>query len=166
MRNKELRNLTLAAMTAALYVLLTVLSNAFGLASGAVQLRLSEMLCILPIFFPASIPGLYFGCMLANFLTSAAIFDVFFGSLATLLGAIGTYFLRRRPILSLFPPILSNTVIVPIVLVVAYGLPATPPAVLVSALTVCIGELLSCGVLGFFLMKTLKKHFPDLNETR
>ncbi|MBQ8175246.1 MAG: QueT transporter family protein [Clostridia bacterium] len=158
MRNKELRNVTLGAMVAALYVLLTVLSNAFGLANGAVQLRLSEMLCVLPAFFPAAIPGLYLGCMVANFLTSAAIFDVFFGSIATLLGAIGTCLLRRRPILSLLPPILSNTVIVPIVLVVAYGLPATVPSILLSALTVCIGEMLSCGSLGFFLMKVIKKY--------
>ena len=164
MRNKKLRSLTLGATVAALYVLLTWIAGIFGLDSGAVQLRLSEMLCVLPIFFPSAISGLYFGCMLANLLNNCVILDVVFGSLATLIGALGTYSLRRRPYLSLIPPILANTVIVPFVLVFGYGLPFTVPSVLLSALTVCIGEVLSCGVLGVFLMKIVKKYLPNLNE--
>ncbi len=164
MRNQKLRSLTMGATVAALYVLLTWLAGIFGLASGAVQLRLSEMLCVLPVFFPAAIPGLFFGCMLANLLNNAVILDVVFGSIATLIGALGTYSLRRRPYLALVPPILANTVIVPFVLVFGYGLPFTVPSVLFSALTVCIGEVLSCGVLGIFLMKIVKRYLPNLNE--
>ena len=165
MRNKNLRRLTFSAMVAAIYVLLTHLANAMNLASGAIQIRLSEMLCALPIFFPASIPGLYFGCLVANFTTNAEIFDVIFGSLATLIGALGTYLLRRTPILALLPPILANTAIVPFILVVAYGAPFSVGPMLFSALTVCIGEVISCGALGFFLIRVIKKH-PNLYEMR
>lgn len=162
MRNQKLRSLTLSAMVAALYVLLTGFSGLFGLDSGAVQLRLSEMLCVLPIFFPAAVPGLFFGCAIANLLNNAVILDIVFGSLATLIGSLGTLLLRRRPYLALIPPILANTVIVPFVLVFGYGLPFTLPSVLFSAVTVCLGELLSCGVLGAFLMKVVKKYLPHL----
>ncbi len=162
MRNQKLRSLTLAATVAALYVLLTWLAGLFGLASGAVQLRLSEMLCVLPIFFPAAVPGLFFGCALANLLSNAVILDIVFGSLATLIGAIGTLLLRRRPYLALIPPILANTVIVPFVLVFGYGLPFTLPSMLFSAVTVCLGEVLSCGVLGVFFMKVVKRYLPHV----
>ena len=164
MRNKKLRSITLGATVAALYVLFTWLSGLFGLASGAVQLRLSEMLCVLPIFFPSAIPGLFFGCMLANLLNNGVILDIVFGSLATLLGAVGTFLLRRRPYLALIPPILANTAIVPFILVFGYGLPCTVPSILFSALTVCVGEVLSCGVLGIFFVRIIKKYLPNLNE--
>ena len=76
-------------MTAALYVALTYLANALGLASGAIQFRLSEALAILPFFTPAAIPGLYIGCLLANILTACAPLDIALGPVATLLGALG-----------------------------------------------------------------------------
>ncbi len=80
-----------AALIAALYVVLTDLANRLGLASQAVQLRFSEALTILPVFTPAAIPGLFIGCILANLLTGAIIWDIIFGIIATLLGAIWTY---------------------------------------------------------------------------
>ncbi|HOA84750.1 MAG TPA: QueT transporter family protein, partial [Bacillota bacterium] len=72
-----------AGIIAALYVALTFLSAAMGLASGVIQLRLSEALCVLPVFTPAAIPGLAVGCLIANFATGAVVLDVIFGSLAT-----------------------------------------------------------------------------------
>lgn len=105
-----------AAMIAALYVVLTYAINAFNLASGAIQVRVSEALTILPFFTPAAIPGLVIGCFIANLSTGAVILDVIFGTLATLLGALGTYALRKYKWLAPLPPIISNTIIVPWVL--------------------------------------------------
>ena len=85
-----------AAMIAALYIVLTFIANALGLANYAIQVRFSEALTILPYFTPAAIPGLFVGCMLSNILTGCMPLDVLFGSLATLIGALGTYALRKH----------------------------------------------------------------------
>ena len=152
-RNTKVGSLTLGGAVAAVYVLLTLLAAALGLASGVIQLRLSEALCVLPIFFPAAVPSLFVGCLLANLLTGAVVWDVIFGSLATLLGALGTRLLRKKPVLALLPPILANVLIVPFVLSYAYGVPDGIPYLM---LTVGIGEVLSCGVLGGLLYRRLK----------
>lgn len=147
-------SLTLGGAVAAVYVLLTLLASALGLASGTIQLRLSEALCVLPVFFPAAVPGLFVGCLLSNLLTGCVVWDVVFGSLATLLGAVGTRLLRKRRFLCVLPPILANTVIVPFVLAYAYNVPDGIPFLM---LTVGIGEVLSCGVLGQLLYSRLEK---------
>ena len=166
MNRKHLKNLTLAATIAALYVLFTWLAAALGLSSHPIQLRFSEALCILPYFTPAAIPGLFIGCLLANLLTSAAIWDVLFGSLATLIGALGSYALRRHAWLTPLPPILANMLIIPPVIAYTTLAPdaVTPPLLLGYAATVGIGELLSCGVLGMLLLHVLKKHRKLLFE--
>lgn len=149
-----------AALIAALYVVLTDLANRLGLASQAVQVRFSEALTILPFFTPAAIPGLLIGCMTANLLTGAIPWDIVFGSLATLLGAIGTYGVRKLPFktkkwLAPLPPILANTLIIPWILSLAYGLEGSVPYFM---LTVGAGELISCGILGMLLLLSLEKH--------
>ncbi len=151
---KKIINVSIAALVAALYVVLTYLASALGLASFAIQVRFSEALTILPVFTPAAIPGLFIGCILANILTGCALWDVIFGSLATLLGAFGTYFLRKHKILATLPPIISNTIIVPFVLLNIYNLDGT---YWLFALTVCIGEIISCGILGSILRKSLER---------
>ena len=151
--------LTQSGAIAAVYVLLTMLAAALGLDSGAIQLRLSEALTILPVFTPAAVPGLFVGCLLSNLLAGGVIWDVIFGSLATLLGAIGTRLLRKNRWLACLPPILSNTIIVPFVLAYAYCLPGSVPFFM---LTVGIGEVLSCGLLGSLLYNTLDKHKNQL----
>ena len=103
---KKINFLTQAAMIAALYVVLTLAINAFGLASGAIQVRVSEALTILPYFTPAAIPGLFIGCLLSNTITGCALFDIIFGSIATLLGAVGTYLLRRHNNIHFSPTII------------------------------------------------------------
>ena len=143
-----------AAMIAALYVVLTYAINAFNLASGAIQVRVSEALTILPFFTPAAIPGLVIGCFIANLSTGAVILVVIFCTLATLLGALGTYALRKYKWLAPLPPIISNTIIVPWVLRFAYGIDSAIPYMM---LTVGIGEVLSCGILGMLLLFTLRK---------
>lgn len=147
--------ITHAAVIAALYTVLTVFIAAFNLASGAIQIRISEALTILPYFTPAAIPGLFIGCLLSNIITGAAIWDVIFGSLATLIGAIGTYFLSRKVSewLAPVPPILANTLIIPFVLTYAYGIPDGIPFLM---LTVGAGEVLSCGVLGLILLLAIE----------
>lgn len=148
------KKLTVASLIATLYVMLTLLARLFGLDSGVIQIRFSEALCILPIFTPAAIPGLFVGCLLSNILAGAVVWDVIFGSLATLLAAIGTRLLKGNRFLAVIPPILANTLIIPFVLSFAYGAEGTIPYFM---LTVGIGEILSCGILGLFLYRYIKK---------
>ena len=144
----------MAGLIAALYTVLTVLVGAFGLASGAIQLRISEALCVLPIFLPAAIPGLTIGCLVSNLWTGCLWQDVLFGTLATFLGAWGAYLLRRHKWLVPIPTVLANTVIVPLVLKYAYHL---EDGVLFLMLTVGIGEILSAYVLGMLFLGALSK---------
>ena len=153
MERKNVTFLTHAAMIAAIYVVLTVVFQPFSF--GEVQVRISEMLTILPIFTPAAIPGLFIGCLLSNFICGAMLPDMIFGSLATLIGAVGTYFIGKRvKWLSALPPIAANTVIVPLVLKYAYHLDGTVPF---FALTVFIGEFVCCGILGTVLLYAIPK---------
>lgn len=147
--------LTQAAMIAALYVVLTLIANALGLANYAIQVRFSEALTILPFFTPAAIPGLFIGCLLSNLLTGCLPLDVLFGSLATLFGAIGTYLLRKHKWLAPIPPIVFNILIVPPVLAFVYQFEGTLPY---FALTVGAGEVISCGILGMILLFVLEKY--------
>jgi uncharacterized membrane protein len=148
------------AIIAAAYVVLTYLSALFGLSSGVIQVRLSEMLCILPVFTPAAIPGLYLGCLLANVLTGAVWLDILIGPIATLIGALGTYALRKVKWLAPIPAVLSNALIVPFVLAYGYEMSEAIP---IMMLTVGVGEVISAGVLGmilyFALHKSAKKIF-------
>lgn len=161
MKNKNVLFLTQAAMFAALYVVLTFLANAFGLASGAIQVRLSEMLTILPAFTPAAIPGLAIGCFLSNLLTGCCILDIVMGSIATLLGAIGAYLLRKWKWLIPIPAILANAIIVPWILTSPYGYGLTD-AWSYLVITVGIGEIISCGILGMILYFALNKYAGKL----
>ncbi len=169
MKVKKSLFLTQAAMIAALYVVLTELSNIFGLASFAVQIRFSEALTILPFFTPAAIPGLFAGCIISNLLVSANIFDIIFGSLATLLGALFTYligkFSKGKKTAAWFtpiPPILANTLIIPFVLKYAYGL----EPLWMFFITVFLGEFISCGILGIPLLFILKKYAKHIFYTK
>lgn len=152
---KNLLYLTRAAVVAALYVVLTWLSALFGLSSGVIQIRLSEALCVLPVFTSAAIPGLAVGCFLANLLTGTVVWDVIFGSLATLLGALGAYFLRQRKYLAPLPTVVSNVLIIPFVLRYAYSIEGAIPFFM---LTVGLGELISCALLGTMLTRALSRH--------
>lgn len=155
MRNKRVTFITQAAMIAAIYVVLTVFISAFNLASGAIQVRLSEALTILPAFTPAAIPGLFLGCLISNTITGCLPLDVLFGSLATLLGACGSYLLRQYKWAVPIPPIIANALIVPFVLAYVYHIPGGVPYFM---LTVGIGEVLSCGVLGMLLYQVLARY--------
>ena len=154
-RKGSISFLTKSAAIAAIYVVLTEISALLGISSGVIQFRLSEMLTVLPIFTPAAIPGLFIGCLISNILAGGIIWDVVFGSLATLIGAVFTYLLRKKSfLLAPLPPIVANTLIVPFVLSYAYGVPDGIPFLM---LTVGAGEVISCGVLGLLLLKGLER---------
>lgn len=154
MKNKKVTFLTQAAMIAAIYVVLTYVFAPFSF--GEVQVRISEALTILPLFTPAAVPGLFIGCFIGNILGGAILPDIVFGSIATLIGAVGTYMLReQKPILGTLPPIAANTVIVPFVLRFAYGVNLPIPFMM---LTVGIGEVISCMILGLILYSALKRY--------
>ncbi len=163
---KKVTLITQAAMIAALYVVLTLIAGALGLDHYAIQLRFSEALTILPFFTPAAVPGLFVGCLLSNLLTGCIIWDVVFGSLATLVGAIFTYSLRKKSKwLAPVPPIVANIIVVPLVLAYAYRFDGSIPYFMV---TVGLGEIASCGVLGMLLLFTLEKYktkiFPTMEK--
>ena len=153
--NKTDLFITQAAMIAALYVVLTVFINAFNLASGAIQIRISEALTILPYFTPAAIPGLFVGCLISNLVTGCLPMDVVFGSLATLIGAVGTYLLRKYKFAAPVSPILANMAIIPFVLMYVYSV---PDAYWFLLITIGVGELISCGVLGMILLFALEPY--------
>ena len=154
MRNKKVLFLTQAAVIAAIYVVLTIFISAFNLASGAIQVRISEALTILPFFTPAAIPGLFAGCLLSKILTGCCLIDIVFGSLATLVAAFVSYGLRKHKWLVAIPPIVANALVVPFVLIYGYGV-NSPVGYLIA--TVGAGEVLSCGVIGMILLLSLDK---------
>ena len=148
MRNINTRFIARGGFIAALYVVLTLVSAAFGLSSGVIQIRLSEMLCILPCFTASAVPGLFIGCIIANLITGSVIWDTVFGSIATLAAAYLSYLLRKNRYLASVPPVVTNAIAVPLLLKYAYGVPGNP---WYFALTVAAGELISAGVLGQLL---------------
>ena len=157
--NNKIKFITQGAAIAAIYVVLTLVANTFGLANAAIQIRISEALTVLPFFTPVAIPGLFVGCILSNILTGCLPLDTVFGSLATLIGALGTYFISMKlkhnkaaQWLAPVPPIVANTLIVPFVLAYVYKFEGSIPYFM---LTVGIGELISCGFLGLVLLYAL-----------
>lgn len=143
-----------AAMIAALYVVVTLLGASF--AYGQVQVRLSEALTILPVFTPAAIPGVFLGCLISNTLGGCILPDIILGSLATLIGAVFTWKLRSRSkYLAPLPPIIANVLVVPFVLKYGYMMPFPIPLMM---LTVGIGEIISCGILGLLLHTVLNRY--------
>ncbi len=155
MKNKRTMFVTHAAIIAALYVVLTQVSAMFGLDKGVVQFRISEMLTVLPAFTPAAVPGLFIGCLLSNLLGACLPWDIALGSIATLLGAVGTYLLRKHKLLAPIPPILANALIMPPVIIAVYGEELPYPLVLLGVLA---GEIVCCGVLGYMLIEVMKKY--------
>ena len=148
-----IRQMACGAVIAAVYVAVTL---AFApISYGPIQFRISEALCILPYFTPAAIPGLFLGCMIANLLGTAALPDVIFGSIATLIGAAGSYALRKNRFMVSVPPILSNALIIPWVLRNAYG---AEDMIWFLVVTIGIGEILAVGVLGQILLRVLEKY--------
>ena len=173
--------ITQAAVIAALYVVLSMLSELLGLCSGVIQCRISEALTILPAFFASAIPGLFIGCLLTNLISSATVWDIVFGPVATLIGALVTYLIGRAvrskalpkkddatatdkisalrivilTIMFALPPIIANALIIPPVLKFGTGL---DDAFWFIVVTVTAGEIIACGIFGGILLASLLRN--------
>lgn len=157
MKNKKTLYLTQAALIAAMYFVLTWLSNLFGLANGAIQLRLGEALCVLPYFMPAAVPGLFVGCFLSNVSMGLVVWDTVFGSLATLIGAFFAARIKTKWLTPL-PTVLANTVIVPFVVLLCYTDGVKSVGIYTGiAAGVFAGEVLSAYILGMVLLLALDR---------
>ena len=150
MRTKYLAE---ASVIAAIYAVLTIVLA--PISYGAVQVRISEALTVLPFFTPAAVPGLFVGCIAANLLSPYGLPDLIFGSLATLIGAAGSYMLRKKPALVPLPPVISNGIIVGAMLYYVYEVPVP---LFVQMLYVAAGEMIACYAVGYPLMKYLNKY--------
>ena len=153
--------ITQSAATAAIYVVLTVLFQ--PVSFGAVQLRVSEMLIVLPMFTSAAVPGLFIGCFFANILGGAVFWDVVFGSMATLIGAYFSYMLRNNRWLVPIPAVLSNALTVPFILKFAYGVDVPLPLLI---LYITAGEFISCYICGEILISAIQKHSNIFSPTQ
>ena len=152
----KLQKLCCAAVIGALYAAVTLLLA--PISYGNLQCRVSEALCILPWFFPETAWGLFAGCLLANLLGGNGPLDIVFGSLATLIGAVGTRMMRKKySMWAWIPPVLSNAIIVPFVLIHVYGV---TDAWWFLFLTVGAGELISCGLIGLGVFQVASRVIP------
>ncbi|MBR2489466.1 MAG: QueT transporter family protein [Clostridia bacterium] len=162
-RKSKIQFIITGALIAAAYAGLTYLSNVFGLAYGPIQLRVSEVLTILPVFTPAAIPGLTVGCFIANIGSFNAV-DLIFGTAATLIAAILTYLFRKirfkgLPLLSLLPPVLVNAIIIGFE-IAWFFLPEGYSfwGFVISGLEVGLGQLIVCYVFGIPFYLAVKKY--------
>lgn len=162
MNDKTITLIVQGALIAALYVTLCMVFAPFSY--GEVQIRVAEALTILPFFTGAAVPGLFIGCLIANIIGGGVVLDVVFGSIATLIGAVGTYLLRKKNVmLAPLPPIIANTLIVPFVLRYGYGVPLP---IWLMMLSIAAGEIIGCGVFGVVLAKALSKVRPFVFPAR
>lgn len=155
MRTK-IRSLTLAAIVAALYTALSMTLPMF--AAGPVQFRAAEALTLLPICFAPAIPGLAVGCLLTNLLFGYGVWDVVFGTLATLLAAILTRKTRRHIALAAAWPVLINALVIGTLLHFVAGAPLA-----FTMLTVGLGQLGACYALGIPLVLLIRR-LPLMQE--
>ena len=146
------RTLARAAIIAALYTVLTLLLQ--PLSYGEVQIRFSEALTILPVLLPEAVPALAVGCLLANILGGCTIFDIVFGTLATLLAAICTRDLRKNVLLASAMPVLFNGVIVGAVVHYCY---APVVALPLCMLFVALGEAVACMLVGRVVLRAVQR---------
>ena len=171
MKKLDVRQLTLSAMVAAIYFVLSYFGNIFGLTYGPVQCRFAEALCVLPFLFPSTIPGLFVGCLLTNLMSTVPL-DIVVGSLATLLAAFWTSKMPNRYLAPL-PPVICNGVIVGAMLTwyeVGFG-EGFWSLFAFNGLCVALVELLACYILGSILLYVLprvpylRRMMPRMTQT-
>ena len=157
----KLRHLIQAALIAALYVLLTII--AAPISFGIVQLRIAEALCVLPCITPTAIPGLFIGCLIANFLGGAILADVILGSLTTLIAAFLAWWIYKKKqgnlgkALAPFPAVLLNALVVGYLWAYVYG-DGAQFGFLLCALYVGAGQALACYGLGVPMLLVLERY--------
>ena len=145
---------------AGLYILITLVENAtVGMTKDIIQVRLSDALTVLPYFTPAAIPGLFIGCLTSNYFIGCHPMDVLFGSIATLIGAIGTYLIRKHKFLTPIPPVIVNVIAIPLLFTYVYRY---EDSFWYYVATIGVGEIIACGVLGMALLLALDDHKDKL----
>jgi uncharacterized membrane protein len=157
MQQFNARYLARAGVIAALYVVLTYLAGLMNLAFGPVQFRFSEALTVLPFLFPEAIPGLFVGCIVSNLISPYGVLDLVVGSLATLIAAVWTNRCGKRWFAPM-PPVVANALLVGAMIAwyeAGFGA-GFVPAFAYNALTVGLGELVVCYVLGLPLLAMLE----------
>lgn len=158
-QSKIIRQTVRAAIIAALYAALSIIL--WPLSFGQIQIRLSEALCVLPVFFPEAVWGLFVGCIVTNLATpNILILDIVFGSLATLVAAFLTRLLKKHPVIASLPPVIVNALIVPWIVTLSVsqiGSPGFGAAWLYSFLSVILGQAVSCCGIGIPLILFLQK---------
>ncbi len=155
--SKKVLFIVQAAIIAALYAALTLIFLPISFGHNIFQFRVSEALTILPAFMPASIPGLFVGCIVSNLIGGFGLVDIVFGSLATLIAALFSRSLKKYPFLVPLPPVIFNALIVGTYLKYLYMFEVP---LFVSMGWVALGELLSCYLLGLPLLFLLRKRLP------
>lgn len=150
---KNTKFLIQAAVIAAVYATLTIML--MPISYGVMQIRVSEALTVLPYFTPAAIPGLFIGCIVSNMVGPYGLMDMVLGSSASLIAAVCSYYLRSKPLLVPLPPVIANGIIIGSMLYFAYGVPLP---LLACILWVAVGELIACYVIGYPLLRILKKY--------
>lgn len=156
LQNKKISKLVFAAVIAAIYTVLTLLLA--PISYGQIQIRISEALTLLPFLSSYSIWGVFIGCIISNLIGGNGIIDVVFGSLATLIAAILTYYigksnLKYKKYLAPLPPILANAVVIGFILNYTLKLP-----LVLSMIWVGMGEAISCYILGLILISIIEKN--------
>jgi uncharacterized membrane protein len=156
LNNEKTRKLVFTALIAAVYAVVTM--TLYFTSYTGIQFRFAEALTILPFFSSYSILGLFVGCIIANMLSPVGIPDIIFGSLATLIAAMITYYIGRSSIrykeyIAPLPAVIINAVVVGIMLYFVYGLP-----LILTILQVGFGELVCCYALGLPLLLFINKN--------
>ena len=153
------RGLAMGGMVAAIYVVLTLIFQ--PISFGAIQFRIAEVMTLMPILTPYAVPGLFVGCLLANWLGGGIWFDVVLGSIATLLAALCSRKFRSRPLLAaIFPAVFNGLIVGPVVYFAYVRAPGDPVSVgtlLFNMATVAFGELVVCYLLGTLLLTALRR---------
>ena len=146
------RQISIGGVIAALYFTITITPGISAISYGPIQLRVAEALTVLPYVYPGAVGGLFAGCLLANFFGPVGIEDIVFGSLLTLIAAGLSYLMRHtnKPLLAPLPPVIVNTLGVPIYLHVFFGQPYW-----IVAFYILIGETIACYLLGYPLLKII-----------
>ena len=169
MRKRISRYIIQFVIIAAVYAgIMIIQDSTVGMTKGFFQIRIAEALTVLPVFTPAAIPGLFVGRLASSYFMlgvsqNSFICDIVFGSLATLLAAIGTYLIRKQKFLAPIPPIIINTIVTPLLFTYVYRF--DDHSLVSYMVSIFIGELISCGVLGIALMLGLEDHRDKLFPT-
>lgn len=162
MKRFSVKQIAFCGLIAAMYVVFTWILGEFGY--GPIQFRFSECMTVLPFAFPVATAGLTVGCFLANLMSTVGPLDLILGTVATLLGALGTQACRKRDLwwLAPLPPVLSNGIFIGILLT-AYSETRTFSYFLTMAAQIGLSEFICCYALGLPLLFAIR-HYQKSNK--